>query len=56
VLGEAASPPDAPTPEATFHDLGADHYDRHVDTGAKKPSHIRQLEALGCRVCLEPAA
>ncbi len=26
--------------------LGVDHYDRHVDTGAKKRSHIRQLEAL----------
>ena len=36
-------------PETRFHDLGADHYDRHVNTAAKKRSHIRQLEALGYR-------
>ncbi len=43
-------------PETRFTDLGADHYDRHVNTAAKKRNHIRQLEALGYHVTLEPAA
>jgi transposase len=43
-------------PDTRFHDLGADHYDRHINTHAKKRNHIRQLEALGYRVTLEPAA
>jgi transposase len=43
-------------PGARFHDLGADHYDRHVNTHAKRRNHVRQLEALGYRVTLEPAA
>jgi transposase len=43
-------------PDAQWEDLGADHYDRHVNTAAKKRNHIRQLEALGYHVTLEPAA
>lgn len=43
-------------PDTRFHELGADHYDRHVNTSAKKRNHIRQLEALGYHVTLEPAA
>jgi transposase len=43
-------------PDTQFHDLGADHYDRHVNTHAKRSNHVRQLEALGYRVTLEPAA
>jgi transposase len=43
-------------PDARFHDLGPDHYDRHVNTTAKRRNHIRQLEALGYKVTLEPAA
>ena len=43
-------------PDTHFHDLGADHYDRHVNTLTKRRNHIRQLEALGYRVTLEPAA
>jgi transposase len=43
-------------PDSQFHDLGADHYDRHVNTGAKRRAHVRQLEALGYRVTLDPAA
>lgn len=43
-------------PDARFHDLGADHYARSVNTEARKRNHIRQLEALGYRVTLEPAA
>jgi transposase len=43
-------------PEARFNDLGADHFTRHVNTNHKKRNHIRQLEALGYRVTLQPAA
>ena len=43
-------------PDTRFEDLGADHYDRHVSITAKKRRHIRELEALGYRVSLEPAA
>src|SRR5690606_15523498 len=43
-------------PDARFHDLGADHYARSVNTEARKRNHVRQLEALGYRVTLEPAA
>jgi transposase len=43
-------------PDARYQDLGADHYDRHVSTTAKKRTHIRGLEALGYAVTLEPAA
>ncbi|MEP7333464.1 MAG: IS110 family transposase [Terracoccus sp.] len=43
-------------PDARFIDLGPDHFDRHVDTAAKKRNHVRQLEALGYRVTIEPAA
>jgi transposase len=43
-------------PNNRFQDLGADHYNKHVNTHAKKRQHIRQLEALGYKVTLEPAA
>ena len=43
-------------PEARFIDLGADFYDKRIDTEAKKRAHIRQLEALGYQVTLQPAA
>ena len=43
-------------PDTRFHDLGPDHYDRHVNTPAKRRNHVRQLEALGYHVTLEPAA
>jgi transposase len=43
-------------PDTRFHDLGPDHYDRHVNTASKRHNHIRQLEALGYKVTLEPAA
>jgi transposase len=41
---------------ATYTDLGADHYTRHTNTDAKKRNHIRELQALGYKVTLEPAA
>ena len=43
-------------PEARFHDLGPDFYDNRTGPERKKRTHIRQLEALGYRVTLEPAA
>jgi len=43
-------------PEARFHDLGAEFYDTHTNTERRKRNHIRQLEALGFKVLLEPAA
>jgi transposase len=43
-------------PETRFHDLGADFYDTRTDTERRKRNHVRQLEALGFKVLLEPAA
>lgn len=43
-------------PDIVYHELGSDHYDRHVNTTAKRRNHIRQLEALGYTVTLQPAA
>jgi transposase len=40
----------------TFHDLGPDHYSRHINPDTKKRNHIRQLEALGYTVTLTSAA
>jgi transposase len=43
-------------PTARFHDLGADFYDTRIGPERAKRNHIRQLEALGYKVILEPAA
>ena len=43
-------------PDARFADLGADHYDQHINTAAKRRNHLRALEALGYRITLEPVA
>ncbi|MHA6780668.1 IS110 family RNA-guided transposase [Pseudonocardia saturnea] len=43
-------------PDARFHDLGSDFYDNRIGPERKKRNHIRQLEALGFKVTLEPAA
>jgi len=43
-------------PTAEFCDLGTDFYDNRLGTERRKREHIRQLEALGYRVTLEPAA
>jgi transposase len=43
-------------PTARFHDLGADFYDTRSNADRTKRNHIRQLEALGYKVTLEPAA
>jgi transposase len=43
-------------PTARFRDLGADYHTSRVDTGRKTRSLVRQLEALGHTVTLQPAA
>jgi transposase len=43
-------------PEARFHDLGVGFYDSRTDTERRKRNHIRQLEALGFKVTIEPTA
>lgn len=42
-------------PDAHFIDLGADYYTNRIGPERKKRTQIRQLEALGYRVLLEPA-
>ena len=42
--------------EAHFQDLGADFYTARIDPERRKRGHVRQLEALGYHVTLEPAA
>jgi transposase len=39
-----------------FHDLGPGYYDSRIHPERKKRTHIRELEALGYRVNLQPAA
>jgi transposase len=39
-----------------YNDLGADFFDRRVDSQARQRHLVRQLEALGLKVSLEPAA
>jgi transposase len=43
-------------PDARFCDLGPDYYDTRSNADRAKRTHIRQLEALGYKVTLEPAA
>jgi hypothetical protein len=40
----------------TAADLGSDFYATRIDPERRKRSHIRQLEALGYIVTLQPAA
>jgi len=40
----------------TFHDLGPDWYERKINLNRKIRNHIRELQNLGYRVTLEPAA
>lgn len=42
--------------QTRFEDLGADFYDNRLGPERSKRNHIRQLEALGYKVTLEPAA
>lgn len=43
-------------PTARYHDLGADYHDTRITSERKTRNHVRQLQALGYRVTLEPAA
>jgi transposase len=43
-------------PTTRFQDLGAGFYDTRLNAERAKRNHIRQLEALGYKVTLEPAA
>jgi transposase len=43
-------------PNLRCHDLGPGFYDIHVNAERAKRNHVRQLEALGYRVTLVPAA
>jgi transposase len=42
--------------DVQFHDLGPGYYDSRTNPERKKRNHIRELEALGYRVTLQPAA
>jgi hypothetical protein len=46
----------ASDPETQFHDLGSGFYATRIDPDRRKRNHIRQLEALGYTVTLQPAA
>jgi transposase len=43
-------------PDARFVDLGSDFYATRTDPDRRMRNHVRQLEALGYTVTLEPAA
>jgi transposase len=43
-------------PNARFHELGPGFYDTRINAERSKRNHIRQLEALGYKVTLQPAA
>src|SRR5215216_2938614 len=43
-------------PDLRFQDLGSQYYDTRIGPDRKRRNHVRQLEALGYRVTLEPAA
>jgi transposase len=43
-------------PDARYHDLGPGFYATRTDTERRKRNHVRQLEALGYTVTLQPAA
>ena len=43
-------------PSARYTDLGSDFYDTRINPARRRRNHVRQLEALGYKVILEPAA
>ena len=43
-------------PATRYTDLGSDFYHTRIDPERRKRNHIRQLEALGYKVTLQPAA
>jgi beta-lactam-binding protein with PASTA domain len=42
--------------KARFHDLGPGFYDTRNNADRTKRNHVRQLQALGYKVTLKPAA
>jgi transposase len=44
------------SPGTRYADLGSDFYDTRINPERRKRNHIRQLEALGYKVTLEPPA
>jgi transposase len=43
-------------PDARYADLGSDFFTRRINPERRKRAHVHQLEALGYKVTLEPAA
>ena len=43
-------------PDARYSDLGSDYFDKRINPERRKRAHIHQLEALGYKVTVEPAA
>ena len=43
-------------PQARYHDLGSDFFSQRINPERRKRAHVHQLEALGYKVTLEPAA
>jgi transposase len=43
-------------PQARYTDLGAGSYDQRINPERRRRNHVHQLEALGYKVTLEPAA
>jgi len=43
-------------PDARYSDLGSDFYGKRINPERRKRAHIHQLEALGYKVTVEPAA
>ena len=41
-------------PAASYHDLGPDYYEQRLHARRQARNHIRQLEALGYKVTIEP--
>ncbi|MCX5055923.1 MULTISPECIES: hypothetical protein [unclassified Streptomyces] len=41
-------------PGTRFHDLGSGYYDSRIDPEQRKHNHVRQREALGSTVALQP--
>ncbi len=43
-------------PDARYADLGSDFFAQRINPERRKRAHVHQLEALGYKVTLEPAA
>lgn len=43
-------------PDTRFVDLGPGFFEAHINAGRRVRTHVRELQSLGYRVTLEPAA